>query len=208
MDALLAQAGVLRASSIEELFDMAMAFERDGRVPRSRRTAVLTNAGGPGILAADAHGGDAASQSGRSFEPETVDALRPLFPAGSVDSQPARHDRVGDARGYRAGDEIAAGRPGSRLPWSPIFVPPFGVSQEDVAEAIVSAVAAESGQSRCSPCSMGREGLPHGRAELHARGVPAYVFPESAARALAALCRYQEWLGRPVTCGSRHCSTD
>ena len=53
VDALLAQAGVLRAGSIEELFDMAMAFSGQP-LPRSRRTAVLTNSGGPGILAADA----------------------------------------------------------------------------------------------------------------------------------------------------------
>src|SRR4051794_29871578 len=50
VDALLTQAGVLRAGTIEELFDMAMAFEARA-LPKSRRTAVITNAGGPGILA-------------------------------------------------------------------------------------------------------------------------------------------------------------
>jgi acetyltransferase len=45
---------------------------------------------------------------------------------------------------------------------------------------------------------MGRQGLPEGRAELHEVGIPAYIFPESAARALAALCRYREWRERPV----------
>ena len=45
---------------------------------------------------------------------------------------------------------------------------------------------------------MGRVGLSEGRAELHAVGVPAFVFPESAARALAALCTYEEWLARPT----------
>ncbi|HET7459426.1 MAG TPA: CoA-binding protein, partial [Gemmatimonadaceae bacterium] len=56
VDAQLTQAGVLRAASIEELFDMAMAFtaERAVRVPRSRRVGVVTNSGGPGVLAADA----------------------------------------------------------------------------------------------------------------------------------------------------------
>jgi acyl-CoA synthetase (NDP forming) len=53
VDALLAQAGVLRASSIEEMFDMAMAFNVS-TLPHSHRTAVLTNSGGPGILLADA----------------------------------------------------------------------------------------------------------------------------------------------------------
>jgi acetyltransferase len=45
---------------------------------------------------------------------------------------------------------------------------------------------------------MGREGLPQGRAELHAAGIPAYIFPESAARALFALNRQREWQERPV----------
>jgi acyl-CoA synthetase (NDP forming) len=44
---------------------------------------------------------------------------------------------------------------------------------------------------------MGREGLPEGRAELHAAGIPAYIFPESAARALNALNRQREWEERP-----------
>jgi len=45
---------------------------------------------------------------------------------------------------------------------------------------------------------MGREGLPQGKAELHEVGVPAYIFPESAARSLSALCRHREWVERPV----------
>jgi len=45
---------------------------------------------------------------------------------------------------------------------------------------------------------MGREGLPQGRAELHRAGIPAYIFPESAARGLAALRRHREWVARPV----------
>lgn len=77
VDAMLTQAGVLRANSVQELFDMAMGFGVVAR-PRSRRTAVLTNAGGPGILAADAmeaHGMELVELS-----PATVEALRPLFP--------------------------------------------------------------------------------------------------------------------------------
>jgi acyl-CoA synthetase (NDP forming) len=45
---------------------------------------------------------------------------------------------------------------------------------------------------------MGRAGLPEGRADLWAAGVPAYIFPESAARSLAAMYRYSQWLERPA----------
>jgi acetyltransferase len=80
-----------------------------------------------------------------------------------------------------------------------IFVPPLGVKQEDVADAIASARAVAP-QTPILAVLMGREGLPQGRAELHAAGIPAYLFPESAARALAALNRYRAWLERkPVS---------
>ncbi len=78
-----------------------------------------------------------------------------------------------------------------------IFVPPLGIRQEDVAEAIGKA-AATSGGKPVLAVLMGREGLPQGKAELHDVGIPAFIFPESAARALAAMCRYREWQERPL----------
>ena len=78
-----------------------------------------------------------------------------------------------------------------------LFVPPLGVRQEDVAESIV-AVAPHHAAKPVLAVLMGRDGLPQGRAELHRAGIPAYIFPESAARGLAALHRHREWLSRPV----------
>ncbi|HVH11701.1 MAG TPA: acetate--CoA ligase family protein, partial [Longimicrobium sp.] len=77
------------------------------------------------------------------------------------------------------------------------FVPPLGVRQEDVAEAIVS-VAAGQTEKPVMAVLMGREGLPQGLAELNAAGIPGYRFPESGVRALAAMYRYRRWLERPV----------
>jgi acyl-CoA synthetase (NDP forming) len=79
------------------------------------------------------------------------------------------------------------------------FVPPLGVRQVDVASSIVKAYREHA--SRKKPILavlMGRQGFPEGRAELHEAGVPAYTFPESAARALAAMVRYRHWLDRPL----------
>lgn len=77
------------------------------------------------------------------------------------------------------------------------FVPPLGVRQEDVAEAIVD-VAAGQREKPVLAVLMGREGLPQGLAELNAAGIPGYRFPESAVRALAAMYRQRRWLERPV----------
>jgi acetate---CoA ligase (ADP-forming) len=194
VDALLAQAGVLRASSMEELFDMAMAFNVD-RLPRSRRTAVITNAGGPGILAADAL--ETNGLEVVELAPTTVDALRPLFPAEASIRNPLDMIASATPSGYRAALTAVLNDPRVDAV-VPIFVPPFGVRQADVAEAIVEA------RKTCPDkpvlaVLMGRDGLPQGRAELHAASIPAYIFPESAARALAALNRHREWAARPNT---------
>jgi len=194
VDALLAQAGVLRAASIEELFDMAMAFGGQA-LPRSRRTAVLTNSGGPGILAADAL--EANGLELVELEPTTIAKLKPLFPEEASIRNPLDMIASATAADYRTALEaiLADSNVDSALA---IFVPPLGIRQEDVAESIV-AVAPHHAAKPVLAVLMGRDGLPQGRAELHRAGIPAYIFPESAARGLAALRRHREWLARPVT---------
>jgi acetyl coenzyme A synthetase (ADP forming)-like protein len=193
VDALLTQAGVLRAATIEELFDLAQAFEVRSR-PRSRRTAVLTNAGGPGILAADAleaYGLDLVELS-----PVTVERLRPiLHPEASI-RNPLDMIASATPAGYTAAMAALLADPNVDAVM-PIFVPPFGVKQEDVASAIVAG-AADVDNKAVLAVLMGREGLPEGRSELQAVGIPTYIFPESAARALGALARHAEWAARPA----------
>ena len=192
VDALLAQTGVLRAGSIEELFDMAMAFS--GRsLPRSRRTAVLTNSGGPGILAADALETHALELV--DLQPETVAKLKPLFPPEASIRNPLDMIASATAANYQTAlDAILSDEHVDSA--VAIFVPPLGIRQEDVAESIVR-VAQHHHQKPVLAVLMGREGLPQGKAELHRAGIPAYIFPESAARALAALRRHREWRARP-----------
>ncbi len=198
VDALLAQAGALRAGSVEELFDIAMAFAGQS-LPRSRRTAIVTNAGGPGILAADsleAHGLVLGELS-----PATVQALTPLFPPEASIRNPLDMIASATASSYRRSLEalLADDRTDSVVA---IFVPPLGVRQQDVAEAIVAAAQTQSDKPVVAVL-MGKEGLPQGRAELHEAGIPAYIFPESAARALGALARQREWVARPTAAPER-----
>ena len=194
VDALLDQAGVLRARSMEELFDMAMAFGEQS-LPRSRRTAVITNSGGPGILTADAleaHGIEIPE-----LDRSTIATLTPLLPGEASLRNPLDMIAAATPTSYRSALGAVLDDPGIDAAVA-IFVPPLGIRQEDVAEAIVAA-AKEHPQKPVLAVLMGRDGLPEGRAELNAAGIPAYIFPESAARALAALNRQREWLDRPVT---------
>jgi acyl-CoA synthetase (NDP forming) len=192
VDALLTQAGVLRAGTIEELFDIALGFGVR-TLPRSRRTAVVTNAGGPGILAADAL--DAAGLTLPAFAPATVASIRPLLPRDVPVGNPLDLIASATPEGYRASLTALLRDPGVDCV-VPIFIPPLGVETDAVARAICDATRAVPGKPVLAVL-MGRQGLPEWRAELHAAGVPTYIFPESAARAIAALNRHRENLGHP-----------
>jgi acetate---CoA ligase (ADP-forming) len=187
VDALLSQAGVLRAGSIEELFDMAMAFGVRS-LPRSRRTAVVTNAGGPGILAADAMDGYGLELAPPALA--TVSAIQPLLPAGVPVRNPLDLIASATPAGYRASMAALLGDPNVDCV-VPIFIPPLGVDQDAVAQSIVQA-ARERPDKPVIAVMMGQQGLSAWRAEMHRAGIPTYIFPESAARAIAALNRYRE----------------
>ena len=193
VDALLAQAGVLRAASVEELFDLAMAFSARS-MPASRRTAVVTNSGGPGILAADAL--ESSGMELADLAQDTVVRLQPLFPAEASIRNPLDMIASATPAGYRAALGALLEDPNVDSALA-IFVPPLGITQADVAEAIAAAASAAETKPVFA-ILMGREGLPQGKAELREFGIPAYIFPESAARALSVVCRYREWRDRPV----------
>jgi len=198
VDALLAQAGVIRATTVEELFDIASAFNVRA-LPASRRTAVLTNAGGPGILAADAL--EAARLDLPDLDAATIHALTPLFPEEASIRNPLDMIASASAPAYTTALTALLADPNVDAAM-PIFVPPFGIRQEDVAEAIAAA-ARTNERKPVLAVLMGREGLPAGRADLLAAGIPTFVFPESAARALAALNQHVEWAARPPRAPAR-----
>lgn len=171
---------------------MAMAFTVLDP-PRGRRTAIVTNSGGPGVLAADAL--ESYGLIVGDFGTKTLSTLAPLFPAEASIRNPLDMIASANADGYRTAlgavlddDAIDAA--------VTIFTPPLGVRTQEVAEAI-GKVAMRHRAKPVLAVLMGREGLPQGKAELLQAGVPSYVFPESAARALAGLTRHGERRGRP-----------
>jgi len=187
VDALLTQAGVLRAETIEELFDIAMAFGVPA-LPRSRRTAILTNAGGPGILAADAMEG--AGLELTPLSPNTVAKIQSLLPPEAVVGNPLDLIASATPAGYRSAMSALLKDPEVDCV-VPIFIPPLGVDQDAVATSICDAVRETPGKPVLAVL-MGRKGLTEWRSEMHAAGIPTYIFPESAARAIAALNRHRE----------------
>jgi acetyl coenzyme A synthetase (ADP forming)-like protein len=187
VDALFHQAGIIRTRTLAELFDVAVLLAHQP-IPRGRRVAILTNAGGPGILAADAC--DASGLEVVTLSEQTRAELRAVLPAAAsvanpVDmlaSAPAEHYRRALATLLR--DEQVD----SVLT---IFIPPLVTTPDDVAAAIAD--AARDGTKPVLGVFMRAEGGP---ASLAA--IPCYAFPESAAEALARVTRYGEWRHTPM----------
>lgn len=187
-EALLAQCGVLRAMTVEELFDLGKAFSR-ARLPRGRRVAVLSNAGGPGILAADAC--DQWGLEVPTLSAATQAAIRPgVHPDASL-TNPI--DLIASAKPEHYRHAIGPMLADPAIDSAIILcVPPVTIDSTEVARAIADAT---SGATVVS-CFMGiaTEGL-----ELLERArVPVFDFPESAVRALAALACYRELRDRPL----------
>lgn len=193
VDALLTQAGVLRAGTIEELFDIAMAFGV-GALPRTRRTAIVSNAGGPGILAADAMEG--AGLALQPFSDITIQTIIPLLPPDTQVGNPLDLIASATPDGYRVAVSALLRDPLVDCV-VPIFIPPLGGDTDAVAKAITES-ARECPGKPVLAVLMARKGLTEWRTEMHASGIPTYIFPESAARGIAALNRHREMASRPL----------
>jgi acetate---CoA ligase (ADP-forming) len=181
VDALLREAGVLRVGTLEELV-AAAALLGYQPLPRGRRVAVLTNAGGPGILAADAC--ETSGLTMATLSPRTTELLREFLPANAGLANPIDMIATATPDDYRRAlplllsdsnvDAIVA-----------MFIPLSVTSTTDVATAV--AAAARGADKPVLATFFGTPGL----ASLLAP-IPCYDFPETSVQALAAASRYRQ----------------
>jgi acetyl coenzyme A synthetase (ADP forming)-like protein len=187
VEALFHQAGVIRARTLEELIDAA-ALLATQPLPAGRRVAVITNAGGLGILCADAC--DAAGLELPALAPKTEAELRAHLPAEASVANPV--DMLGSATGavYEQVVPIVLADPNVDAVIA-LFVPPVVAGADEVAAAVGRAAGAAGGKPVLT--SLIAEG------ELPATpGVTNFPYPESAARALGLAAARAEWLRRPA----------
>jgi acetyl coenzyme A synthetase (ADP forming)-like protein len=191
VDALFAQAGVIRADTIHELFDVAALLSAQP-VPAGSRVAIVSNAGGPAILCADACATDGLEVV--ALGADLRRRLRTVLPADASLANPI--DMLAGASGedYRATIELL-GRSGACDAVLAIFVPPLRSAAGDVARAIAEAASAVPALTVAS-VFMGADGVAEQPPDQRSR-VPRFGFPEEAVRALAHAARYGSWRKRP-----------
>jgi acetyl coenzyme A synthetase (ADP forming)-like protein len=193
VDALFRHAGVIRTDTLEEMFDVAALLSTQ-RPPRGRRVAILTNAGGPGILCADTC--EAEGLVVTELDEATKRELNALLPREASVGNPV--DMIASASAAQYGDALRIlGRDPNVDALVVIFVPPLVTRPEDAARAITDAARECVKEKPVLAVFMQARGVPE---ELRTPDVrlPAYTFPEDAAIALARTAAYGEWLERPL----------
>ena len=193
VDALFEDAGVIRTNTLEELFDVA-ALLATQPVPDGKRVGVVTNAGGPGILLADAC--EAQGLALPVLDAGTTADLKTFLPPAAgfgnpidmiASAPPEHYERTIEAVGNDpAIDSVIV-----------IYIPILATKPDDVAAAIARAAGKVPAHKPVLSVFLSSQGAP----ELLSRGprgrIPSFSFPENAAMALATAERYGRWRKRP-----------
>lgn len=197
VDALFEQTGVIRVDTVEELFDTAAVLAQQP-LPAGDRVGIVGNAGGPGVLAADAVAGHGLTVPELSIPLQ--EALHRFLPAEAGVANPVDMVASATADTYRQAVDllVASGEVDAVIV---LFTPPLVVRAADVADALVDAVDAAAAAGRRVPVLAGFLGADDARHRLQRarRPVPCFTYPESAARALAHAVRHSQWRSRPAS---------
>ncbi|MBN1283710.1 MAG: acetate--CoA ligase family protein [Proteobacteria bacterium] len=183
--------GILQASSLESLFDYAQAFSYQP-LPRGRRVAVVTNAGGPGIMAADA-----VENSGLAFAKlgdETTKALSSFLPAAANIHNPV--DILGDALAETYGRALEALLADDGVDAAVVLLTPQAMTDAAEAARVVAGVSGRHGKPVVASF-IGADRVSLGIEILQRSRVPHYPTPERAVEALQVMAEFAKWKERP-----------
>lgn len=187
------QAGILRAHSVEELLDTAMAFARQP-LPPNDQVAVVTNAGGPGIMATDALGRNGLGLA--SLTSETHAHLRENLPPAASPHNPI--DVLGDALADRFALALKAALADPNVGSVLVVLTPQVMTQIEETARLIGEIACGQKEKPVLTCFMGQATIGEGVRILTEHHIPNYRVPERAVAALGALVRQREWQERPI----------
>ncbi|BDQ35054.1 acetate--CoA ligase family protein [Pseudodesulfovibrio portus] len=185
------QSGVIRVGDVASLFNLAQAFSSQP-LPKGPNLALVTNSGGPGILAADA--ADRSRLTMAALSQKTIQRLQEFLPSYAAFYNPV--DIVGDAdaKRYRQTLDVVADDPMVHSILV-LLTPTASVQIEKTAEAVIR-IAEKSGKPVFA-CFMGKTRVAGARRMLMEAGIPCYAFPEPAVHAIEAMYEYYLWKNRP-----------
>jgi len=192
-DALFSQAGIIRVNSVEELFNVATLLSNQP-VPKGRRLIIVTNGGGPGIIAADAcaHHGLTLPE----LSPETINELRSVMKRDIGLNNPLDLTAGATAEEFEGTLKLLANDKDNDAVLA-IFIPPTAVAPSAMENTVQRVIPVFQ---RCKKpllaCFMGQRGI-HGKLGSGGKFVPGYLFPEDAISALAKAADYAELARKP-----------
>lgn len=191
-DSLFAQCGVLRVESLEDLFDYAVAFATQP-LPKGKRVAIVTNAGGPGIMATDA-----CVRYGLTIAP-LQEATRTKLREGLLLTAPVDNpvDVLGDAGEDRYALAIEGVLADEGVDGLIVISTPQLMTDLPSIAAAAGRIAPNHGKPTLVCLMATGDVMEEVLTTLTAARLPHYQFPEDAARALAAMARYASWIHRP-----------
>jgi acetyltransferase len=185
------QCGVIHAHSVKDLFIYAMAFASQP-LPRGPRVAIITNSGGPGIIAADAC--EESDLVLPSIEKESVDRLRSFLPLTASFYNPI--DIIGDATAERYRKTLEVILADDLIDAVLILLTPTAaIDVVETAEAIVA--LAKTADKPIITSFMGERKVRPGRTIFQENSIPTFGYPEEGVAALNAMFRYRQWLNEP-----------
>jgi len=185
------QAGIIQVDDLESLFDLARAFAEQP-LPTGPNLTVVTNSGGPGILAADA-----CEQAGLHLSrpsQKTLEILTEVLPPFAAIYNPI--DIIGDAKADRYRDTLEAVAKDEITNAIMVLLTPTASAEiEETAQAAID--VAKTCDKPMFACFMGYDRIGPGRDMLMKAGIPCYGYPEPAIRAIEAMLTHHRWLNRP-----------
>jgi acetyltransferase len=192
-DAIFSQCGVLRGDTLEELFDYVKAFSSQP-LPKGENVAIITNSGGPGILATDScirHGLNISP-----FTRNTVATLKKILPPQASLNNPI--DLIAEAQHELYETTLGEILKDKNVHSSIIILTATSFTDADkIADSIVKTAKKFQKPVLCS--FLGVYDVSSGIEILEENGIPSYRFPESAARVLSEMTKFSRWLKRPKT---------
>ncbi len=191
-DAAFKQAGILRAATIEELFDYARIFSFQ-QLPKGPNIALITNAGGPGIIAADAV--ERSKLRMASFSKETIETLRSFLPAMANVYNPV--DVLGDAKADRYKFVIEKVVQDPNVDIVLILLTPQAMTEIEKTAEIITDISNRTDKPVITSF-MGGKRIESSLKIMCQRKVPNYAFPERAISAVEAMYKYTLWQKRPL----------